>query len=198
MKQVSMRYVAAAVLLAGAAAMQGQAKDYKIDPAHSEADFSIKHLSVSTVHGSFHAVSGAIKLDAANLTKSSVEATIDVTSVDTGLAARDTHLKSPEFFDAAKFPTMTFKSTSVAKTATGYAITGDLTMHGVTRQVVLALEAPGKPEVDGKGKTHLGFVATTKLNRQDYGLKWGGNLPSGDAMLGDEVKIEIDLEAVEI
>jgi polyisoprenoid-binding protein YceI len=192
---------AAAVLLAlgagmGAGAMQAQ--EFKIDAAHSEADFSIKHMSVSTVHGSFHAVSGTIKFDAANPAKSSVEATIDVTSVDTGLAARDTHLKSADFFDAAKFPTMTFKSTSVAKTAGGYAVTGDLTLHGVTKPVVLALEAPGKPETDSKGKAHRGFVATTSLNRKDFGLKWGGTLPSGDAMLGDDVRIEIDVEAVEI
>jgi polyisoprenoid-binding protein YceI len=180
----------------GAGAMQAQ--QFKIDPAHSEADFSIKHMAVSTVHGSFHAVSGAIKFDAADPAKSSVEATIDVNSVDTGVAARDGHLKSPDFFDTAKFPTMTFKSTSVAKVAGGYTITGDLTMHGVTKSVVLALETPGKPEMDPKGKAHRGFVATTAINRKDFGLKWGGTLPSGDAMLGDDVKIEIDLEAVEI
>ncbi len=197
MKHRQMTGWAAATLLAlGAGAMQAQ--QFKIDPAHSEADFSIKHMAVSTVHGSFHAVAGTIKFDAANPAKSSVEATIDVTSVDTGVAARDGHLKSPDFFDTAKFPTMTFKSTSVAKTGSGYAVTGDLTMHGVTKSVVLALEAPGKPQVDAKGKAHRGFVATTSLNRQDFGLKWGGNLPSGDAMLGDDVKIEIDLEAVEI
>jgi polyisoprenoid-binding protein YceI len=127
-----------------------------------------------------------------------VEATIDVTSVDTGLAARDTHLKSADFFDTAKFPTMTFKSTSVSKVSGGYAITGDLTLHGVTKAVVLSLEAPGKEEVDPKGKAHRGFVATTSINRKDFGLNWGGNLPSGDAMLGNDIKIEIDLEAVEI
>jgi polyisoprenoid-binding protein YceI len=180
----------------GAGAMQAQ--QFKIDPAHSEADFSIKHMAVSTVHGSFHAVAGSIKLDPTDMAKSSVEATIDVTSVDTGVAARDGHLKSPDFFDTAKFPTMTFKSTSVAKVAGGYSITGDLTLHGVTKSVVLALEAPGKPVMDPKGKAHRGFVATTALNRKDFGLNWGGALPSGDAMLGNDVKIEIDLEAVEI
>jgi polyisoprenoid-binding protein YceI len=191
-------WAAAAVLAVSAVAVQAQVKEFKIDPAHSEADFSIKHMAVSTVHGSFHAVAGTIKLDEANLAKSSVEATIEVGSVDTGVAARDGHLKSPDFFDTAKFPTMTFKSTSVAKVAGGYAVTGELTMHGVTKSVVLALEAPGKPEMDPKGKAHRGFVATTTLNRKDFGLNWGGALPSGDAMLGNDVKIEIDVEAVEM
>jgi polyisoprenoid-binding protein YceI len=196
MKMVrSTGWAAAALLALAAAAAQAQVKEFKIDPAHSEADFAIKHMAVSTVHGSFHAVTGTIRFDPADLAKSSVVATIDVSSVDTGVAARDTHLKSPDFFDTAQFPTMTFKSTSVSKVSGGYAITGDLTMHGVTRAVVLNLEAPGKEELDAKGKAHRGFTATTTLNRKDFGLKWGGSLPSGDAMLGDDVKIELDIEA---
>jgi polyisoprenoid-binding protein YceI len=199
MKSVRMSGWAAAVLLAvGAGAMQAQVKEFKIDPNHSEADFSIKHLGVSTVHGSLHGVNGTVKFDPADPTKSSVEATIDVTTVSTGVAARDTHLKSPDFFDTAQFSTMTFKSTSVSKVSGGYAITGDLTMHGVTKVVVLNLETPGKEEVDAKGKAHRGFVATTTINRRDFGLKWGGALPSGDAMVGDDVKIEIDIEAAQV
>ena len=112
------------------------------------------------------------------------------------MAARDTHLKSPDFFDAAKFPTMTFKSTSVSKAAGGYAVKGDLTLHGVTKPVTLMMEAPGKEEADAKGKLHRGFTATTTINRKDFGLSWNGTLASGDAVLSDDVKIELDVEAV--
>jgi polyisoprenoid-binding protein YceI len=189
-------WMAACVLMLSAAVMSAQSKDYKIDAAHSEADFAIKHMAISTVHGSFRGVSGMIKFDPADVAKSGVEASIDVTTVDTGVAARDKHLKSPDFFEVDKYPTMTFKSTSVAKVSGGYAVTGDLTLHGVTKQVVLALETPGKAEPDAKGAVHRGFTATTTLNRKDFGLKWGGTTTAGDAVLGDDVKIELDIEAV--
>jgi polyisoprenoid-binding protein YceI len=189
--------LAAVVLALGAGQMMAQGSDWKIDAAHSEADFSIKHMSISTVHGSFRGVAGTIHFDPANVAKSGVEATIDVTSVDTGVAARDTHLKSGDFFDVAKFPTMTFKSTRVEKTGEGYAVHGDLTLHGVTKPVVLQLETPGKEESDGKA-THRGFTARTTINRKDFGLNWNGSLPSGDAMLGDDVRIELDIEATKL
>jgi polyisoprenoid-binding protein YceI len=191
-------WAAAVALVAGTGAMSAQAKDWKIDPAHSEADFSIKHMSISTVHGTFRGLSGVIKYDPADVAKSGVEATIDVNSVDTGVAARDTHLKSPDFFDVAKFSTMTFKSTGVHKAGDHYDVAGDLTLHGVTKQVVLRLDEPGKeePGMDGKS-VHRGFLATTTINRKDFGLAWGGTLKSGDAVLGDDVKIELDIEAVQ-
>jgi len=182
--------------LALTAAAGAQVTDYKIDPAHSEADFAIKHMAISTVHGSFRAVSGVVHFDATDLAKSGVEATIDVNSVDTGVAARDGHLKSPDFFDTAKFSTMTFKSTKVMKAGDHYDVTGDLTLHGVTKPVVLRMEDPGKPQKDAKGATHRGFTATTTLNRKDFGLKWGGTTAAGDAVLGDDVKVELDIEAV--
>jgi len=192
-------WAAAVALVVGAGTMSAQAKDWKIDPAHSEADFAIKHLSISTVHGSFRGLSGVIKFDPADVAKSGVEATIDVTSVDTGVAARDTHLKSPDFFDVAKFPTMTFKSTGVHKAGDHFDVAGDLTLHGVTKQVVLRLDEPGKEQTGMDGKSvHRGFTATTTINRKDFGLAWGGTLKNGDAMLGDEVKIELDVEAVQI
>jgi len=192
-------WAAAVALVVGAGTMNAQAKDWKIDPAHSEADFAIKHLSISTVHGSFRGLSGVIKFDPADVAKSGVEATIDVTSVDTGVAARDTHLKSPDFFDVAKFPTMTFKSTGVHKAGDHFDVAGDLTLHGVTKQVVLRLDEPGKEQTGMDGKSvHRGFTATTTINRKDFGLAWGGTLKNGDAMLGDEVKIELDVEAVQI
>lgn len=199
MKKMQFVNLAAAALLAiSASAMHAQAKDWKIDGAHSEADFSIKHMAISTVHGSFRGVSGVIHFDPADVTHSGVMATIDVNTVDTGVTARDNHLKSPDFFDTAKFPTMTFKSTSVTKTASGYAVNGELTLHGVTKPVVLALDTPGKaePGMDGKS-VHRGFTATTTINRKDFGLSWGGTLKSGDSVLGDDVKIELDIEAVE-
>lgn len=199
MNRIRLAAVMAAVALVwGAAGAQAQT-DWKIDNAHSEADFAIKHMAISTVHGSFRGVSGVIHFDAADVTKSSVEASIDVATVDTGVAARDTHLKSPDFFEVAKYPTMTFKSTGVAKSSDGYAVTGNLTLHGVTKSVVLELEAPGKEQVGMDGKSiHRGFIAHTTINRKDFGLNWNGTLKSGDSALGDDVRIEIDVEAVKI
>jgi polyisoprenoid-binding protein YceI len=189
----------AVALAASAGAMSAQTKDWKIDPAHSEADFSIKHMAISTVHGPFRGVAGVIKYGPADVLKSGVEATIDVSSVDTGVTARDSHLKSPDFFDVAKFPTLTFKSTNVSKAGDHYDVTGDLTLHGVTKKVVLRLEEPGKeePGMDGKS-VHRGFTATTMVNRKDFGLTWNGTLKSGDSVLGDEVKIELDIEVTQI
>jgi polyisoprenoid-binding protein YceI len=200
MKRIGVAGWTAAVALAlGTGVMSAQAPQWKIDPMHSEADFAIKHMAISTVHGSFHGLSGVITLDPANVAKSSVEATIPVDTVDTGVAPRDTDLKSPRFFDAAKFPTMTFKSTSVHKAGDHYDVTGDLTLHGVTKQVVLKLEELGKEETGmDKKSVHRGFTATTTINRQDFGLAFNGTLSSGDAMLSDEVKIEIDIDAAKI
>jgi polyisoprenoid-binding protein YceI len=193
------RWTAAVILAASTAAMSAQTKDWNIDPAHSEADFAIKHMSISTVHGTFHGITGVIKFDATDVTKSSVEATIDVSSVDTGVAARDSHLKSPDFFDASKYPTMTFKSTSVTKDGDHYNVNGNLTLHGVTKPVVLKMDEPGKeePGMDGKS-VHRGFEATTTLDRKEFGLTWNGALKSGDSVLGDDVKIELDIEAVQM
>jgi polyisoprenoid-binding protein YceI len=200
MTSVRMAGWAAAVALAvGTGAMGAQSRDWKIDAAHSEADFSIKHMSISTVHGSFRAIAGVIKFDPVDVAKSGVEATIDVSSVDTGVAPRDNDLRSSKFFDTAQFPTMTFKSTSVKKAGDHYDVAGDLTLHGVTKPVVLRLEAPGKEEVGMDGKSvHRGFTATTTIDRKDFGLTWNGALKSGDAVLGDDVRIELDIEAAQI
>ena len=198
MKSVRMTGVAAGVLLAmGAGIASAQAKDYKIDTNHSEADFSIKHLAISTVHGSFHAVTGVVHFDPADVTKTSVDATIDVSTVSTGIAARDTHLKSADFFEVAKFPTMTFKSTSVVKAGDHYDVTGDLTLHGVTKSVVLKLETPSKEQIGMDKKPHRGFTATTTINRQDFGLNFSAKVASGDSMIGDDVKIELDVDAAQ-
>lgn len=174
---------------------QTQRVMYAIDPAHSTVDFGIKHMAISTVHGQFAIKDGVIALDAKNLPDSSVKAVIDVTSVSTGNAQRDGHLKSPDFFDTAKYPTATFQSTSVKQAGDGFDVVGDLTLHGVTKSVTLHMEPPSKEQVGMDQKMHRGFSAVTTLRRQNFGLTWNGTLKSGDAMLGDDVKMTFDIEA---
>jgi polyisoprenoid-binding protein YceI len=197
MKSFGMMKLAAAIVLAAGAGSLSAQTAWKIDPAHSEAGFGIKHMAISTVHGTFHGIAGTVALDDKNLTKSSVEATIDITTIDTGVAQRDGHLKSPDFFDAAKFPTMDFKSTSVTKTGDHYNVAGLLTIHGVTKPVVLALETPAAAQSPDGKSLHRGFTATTTINRQDFGLTWNGTLKSCDSVLGNDVKIELNIEAVQ-
>lgn len=187
--------LASSLLLSATLLAHAQSSTWKIDPAHSAAEFSIRHMGLSNVHGHFGGVNGEIVLGPADLSKASVKATVDVTTVDTGVAPRDNHLKSPDFFDVAKYPTMTFVSKSVAKSGDGYAITGDLTMHGVTKQVVLAMDAPSKEQTGMDKKAHRGFEATTTIHRADFGLTWNGTLKSGDSMLGDDVKVTLEVEA---
>jgi polyisoprenoid-binding protein YceI len=192
-------WAAAAVLVMGVGAMSAQTTQWKVDPMHSEADFAIKHMAISTVHGSFHGISGVVTFDPTDVAKSSVEATIPIATVDTGVAPRDNDLKSPRFFDATQFPTMTFKSTSVRKAGDHYDVTGDLTLHGVTKPVVLNLQDLGKAEMGMDGKTlHRGFTATTTINRQDFGLSFNGMLKSGEAVLSNDVRIEIDIDAAQM
>ena len=184
----------AAAVFAGSQAL-AQHVPYAIDPAHSQVDFGIKHMGISTVHGRFAIKEGTIDLDPQNLTDSSVAATIDVASVDTGVAQRDTHLRSPDFFDTSKFPVATFKSTKIIKTGDGFDVVGDLSLHGVTKPVTLHMDAPSKEQIGMDKMPHRGFTATTTLHRKDFGLTWNGTLQSGDAMLGDDVKMEFDIEA---
>jgi polyisoprenoid-binding protein YceI len=186
--------LAGALLASSAPLALAQSSTWKIDPNHSAAGFTVRHMGISNVHGRFGGVTGEIVLDPADLSKSSVKATIDTTTVDTGVAARDTDLKSDHFFDAAKYPTMTFVSKSVTKNGDGYTVTGDLTMHGVNRQVVLAMDAPSK-ELAMEKQTRRGFDATTTIHRQDFGLNYGGTLKTGDAMIGNDVKVTLEVEA---
>jgi polyisoprenoid-binding protein YceI len=179
------------------ATLPALAQNYAIDPAHSEINFSIKHMAISTVRGRFAIKSGSIVFDAKDAAKSSVIAVIDVTTVDTGVAQRDGHLKSPDFFDTTKFPTATFTSSSVKRAGTGYEVTGELTLHGVTKPVTLHLDTPSKEQIGMDGKPHRGFSATTTLHRQDFGLTWNGPLKSGDNVLGDDVPMTFDIEAVQ-
>lgn len=173
----------------------GQAATYAVDPAHSQVNFTIRHMAISTVHGRFSLKSGTIQLDPTTVTNSSVEALIDVSSVDTGTPPRDKHLNSPDFFDTAKYPTATFKSSSVKQAGDGYDVTGDLTLHGVTKPVTLHMDPPSKAQTGMDGKEHRGFSASTTLHRQDFGLTWNGTLKSSDTVLGDDVKLSFDIEA---
>jgi polyisoprenoid-binding protein YceI len=168
---------------------------WTIDPPHSAAGFAVKHLVISTVRGEFTKLSGTIALDDKDVTRSTVEATVEVSSIDTRVADRDAHLKSPDFFDVAKYPTITFRSTRVAKAGEGkLQITGDLTLHGVKRPVTL--EATTSPEVKGPGgELRRGFAATGKISRQDFGLTWNKVVEAGP-MVGDEVTLTLDVEAV--
>ena len=184
-----------AVSLSLGSAAVARAQEYKIDPAHSAVEFGIRHMAIATVHGRFSIADGVVHLDDKDASKSSVVATINVASVDTGNAQRDGHLKSPDFFDTAKFPEATFKSTSVTKTGDGYDVVGDLTLHGVTKPVTLRRESPTKEQIGMDKKPHRGFAATTTIHRQDFGLTWNGSLASGDNVLGDDVKMTFEIEA---
>jgi polyisoprenoid-binding protein YceI len=180
-----------AIALVALPAFAFAADTWNIDPAHSQTSFTVKHLMISTVRGEFTKTAGKVVLDEANITRSTVEATIDIASVSTREEKRDTHLKSPEFFDAAKFPTMTFKSTKVEKHGDGLKVTGDLTMHGVTKPVVLDVTGPTKEIKDPWGLARRGVSATAKVNRKDFGVSYGP-----DAVVSDLVTITIDAEIV--
>jgi len=170
---------------------------WNIDPAHSMAEFKVKHMMISNVKGSFPKVSGVLTLDETDLTKSHVEATIDVSSVQTRDEQRDGHLKSADFFDVEKYPTMTFKSTSVKLTgADSGVVEGDLTIKGVTRKVAFDVEGPTAPAKDPWGNTRVAVSATTKISRKDYGLTWNAALETGGVLVGDEVTITLDVQFV--
>src|ERR1700759_3391537 len=160
-----------------------QTSTWSPDKAHSEVIFSILHMSLSKVHGRFGISGGQIQWNEADITKSTVNVTIDVASIDTGVAPRDTDLKSPSLFDVAQFPTATFVSTSVAKTGNGLTVNGNLTLHGVTKPVVLQVEGPKGPVPGMDHKPHSGFSATTTISRSAFGI--GPKYPS--AVLGDDV-----------
>jgi polyisoprenoid-binding protein YceI len=175
-----------------------QTTTWSIDPAHSVAEFKVKHMMISNVKGQFTGVSGVLNLDPADVTRSFIEATIDAASINTREPQRDAHLKSPDFFDVEKFPTLSFKSTSIARTGDGeLEVTGDLTIHGVTRSVVFEVEGPTAPGKDPWGKTRIGLSATTKINRKDYGLTWNAALETGGILVGDEVTITLDIQFVQ-
>jgi len=169
---------------------------WQIDPAHSDALFSVRHMGIANVHGSFSKVTGTVTLNDKDLAQSSVDASIDTTTVDTSNAMRDADLKSANFFDVAKYPTMHFVSTKLVNNQGQWQLDGNLTLHGVTKPVVLNLDAPGKEQLDPWGKTRRGFTATTTLNRRDFGLIWSGTLKSGDAVVADTISITLEIELI--
>ncbi|ABC83592.1 YceI family protein [Anaeromyxobacter dehalogenans] len=182
--------------LAVPALAHAQADTWNIDPAHTLSSFTVRHLVITNVRGEFGKTTGAVKLDEKDLAKSSVEATIDATTLNTRVPDRDAHLKSPDFFDVAKYPTLTFKSTKVEKIGEGkLKVTGDLTMKGVTKPVVLEVLGPTSAIKDPGGNLRRGLVATTMVNRRDFGLNWSKTVEAGP-VVGDEVKIEIEAELV--
>ena len=176
-----------------AAVASAQTSTWKIDPVHSGIEFKIRHLGVSNVHGTLHlskAVPGIVHLDEKDITKSSVEATIDASTINTNESARDTHLKSPDFFNVDQFPTLTFKSTSLSRSGGKLMLTGDLTLTGVTKPITLTLDGPAAPLTDAKGTTRSGFSATGTLHRKDFNFGPKFAPPA----LGDDVEFTIDIE----
>jgi polyisoprenoid-binding protein YceI len=193
-RAVSAMALAAVLSLPSSAATSA----WQIDPNHSSAQFAVRHLGLSTVRGAFTKVSGTVQLDDKDVTKSSVEVTIDAASVDTRVADRDKDLRSDHFFDVEKYPTLTFKSTKVEQVEPGkLKVSGDLTIHGVTKQVVLDVDGPAAPVKDPWGNQRAAANATTKINRQDYGVKWNAKMDNGGWVVGDDVAITIDVEMVQ-
>jgi polyisoprenoid-binding protein YceI len=170
---------------------------WNIDPAHSMAEFKVKHMMIANVKGQFSKVSGALFLDESDLANSRVEASIEAASIHTRDEQRDAHLKSPDFFDVEKFPTLHFKSKSISIVRDGeLAVEGDLTIRGVTHKVRFAVEGPTPPAKDPWGNTRVAVSATTKINRKDFGLTWNAALETGGILVGDEVTITLDAEFV--
>jgi polyisoprenoid-binding protein YceI len=168
---------------------------WDIDVGHSAIHFWVRHMVISKVHGRFAKWSGAIALDAQDLTKSSVEVRVDAASIDTQVADRDTHLKSPDFLDVARYPELTFRSKRIEKAAGGYRVTGDLTLHGVTKEVTLEAEFAGTGK-DPWGNERAGFSAKAALDRREFGLTWNAAVEAGGVLVGEKVEIAIELEAI--
>jgi len=176
---------------------QTVASTWNIDPAHSVAEFKVRHMMISNVKGRFTSLKGALTLDETDALNSRVEAVVDAASISTGEPDRDTHLKSADFFDVETFPTLSFASTRVTRASDGeLAAAGQLTIHGVTRNVVFAVEGPTAPATDPWGNTRIGLAATTKISRKDFGLTWNAALETGGILVGDDVTITLEIQFV--
>ncbi len=185
---------ALAVLAASSAA---RAETWQIDPVHTTVEFSVRHMMISNVKGQFEKVSGTVTADGDDPGSVRVDAVIDASSINTRVEKRDAHLKSAAFLDVARYPTITFKSAKIEPAGEGkWKMTGDLTIHGVTRPVVLDVEGPAPAIKDPYGKTRAGASATTRINRKDFGLTWNQPMETGGVLIGDEVAISIEVEAV--
>jgi len=189
----SLAFLLALFLAVSAAA---QTSSWTIDPKHSTAQFTVRHLAISNVSGNFTNVTGTIDLNEKDITQSQVSAVIDVSSVDTRVSDRDKDLRSPNFFDVEKYPTIEFKSKRIVSSGGKLQVIGDLTMHGTTREVTLDVDGPTPELNDPWGNVRRGFSASTTLNRKDFGLIYNHALKTGEAVVGDNVKIQIDLELI--
>jgi polyisoprenoid-binding protein YceI len=170
---------------------------WNIDPVHTVAEFKVRHMMISNVKGQFTSVTGKLTLDETDITKSHLEASVDANSINTREPQRDTHLKSADFFEVEKFPTLSFRSTRITRGADGdLSVEGDLTMHGVTRKVTFSVEGPTAAAQDPWGNTRIGLSATTKVDRKDFGLVWNAALETGGILVGDDVTITLDVEFV--
>ncbi len=201
MRYARLAPLVAAALLATAGLASAAPKPFTIDPAHSEVGFNIRHF-FSKVHGRFEKYDGLIQFDDKDLAASSVDVTIADSSINTQNSRRDNHLRSSDFFDAAKFPSLAFKSTKVVpgKDASHFQIQGDLTMHGVTKPVTLDVEYLGMAPLSMGGRamgTHAGFSASVTVDRKDYGILWNKTLDNGSLMLGDDVEIVLNIDAIQ-
>ncbi len=178
-------------------APQTATSTWNLDPVHSVAEFKVKHMMISNVKGQFTGISGVLTLDETDPRQSSIQASIDAATVNTREPQRDAHLKGPDFFDVERYPSLTFRSTGVQRIDDGeLAVTGDLTIHGITRPVVFQVEGPTLPGKDPWGNTRMGISATTKINRKDFGLTWNAALEAGGILVGEEVTITLDAEFV--
>lgn len=170
---------------------------WSIDPTHSTAEFKVKHMMISSVKGHFAKVAGTLTLDESELLRSRVEAVIEASSLETRDAQRDAHLKSADFFHVEQFPTLSFRSTRITVVRDGeLEVEGDLTIRGVTRNVVFSVEGPTPPARDPWGNTRIGLSASAKINRKDFGLTWNAALETGGFLVGDEVTISLDVQFV--
>lgn len=170
--------------------------NYQIDPSHSAASFSIKHMMIAKVNGGFERLSGKLVYDPSQVTKASVEVEIDASSINTHEEKRDAHLKSADFFDVEKYPKITFKSKSVEQAGEGLKVVGDLTIHGVTKQVTLNMETPTEEMKDPWGNLRIGVSGTTKIKRKDFGLTWNAALEAGGVLVGDDVNITLEVQFI--
>ncbi len=174
-----------------------QTTTWNIDPVHSAAQFKVKHMMISNVKGEFTSVKGSLDFDEQNIENSRVQAEIDASTINTREPQRDAHLKSADFFDVEKYPTLSFRSTQVSRKDDGeLAVAGELTVHGVTRPVTFSVEGPSEPTKDPWGNTRIGLSATTKINRKDFGLTWNAALETGGILVGEEVTITLDVQFV--
>jgi polyisoprenoid-binding protein YceI len=188
--------IASAIALLASLSALAQTSTWNIDPAHSTAQFTVRHLAISNVTGNFTKVTGSVVLNEKDITQSQVSASIDVSSVDTRVEARNKDLKSSNFFDVEKYPTIEFKSKRIVSGGGKLQVIGDLTIHGTTREVTLDVDGPTPELSDPWGNSRRGISATTTINRRDFNLTYNNLLKTGEAVVGDNVKIQIDAEMV--